>query len=274
MGRRCRQAREGVKQDPKVVRPDRTERDERPSPIPTKDSGNRSRGRYQNRPIEKAEGMLASAWRDISHLSVSRPELINVLSHKTEDCIALRIEVNELLKKGHLREFLSEKAHSHLSKGTMGKPTEAAPTLPPRQDQRIHDPVKIVVPCAVSVVEWPIPPDRSMHLDSYSGLFDDHQHATASQRGLRFRHEVNKGPAEAASIDSERIPSNATNKPESINTFTPTSIDTHRVSEQKEYKVCQKFFDGGTPRDQISLGERRGGIGRRGKGSRAILSYH
>ncbi|KAF3495996.1 hypothetical protein DY000_02052836 [Brassica cretica] len=102
-----------------------------------------------------------------------------------------------------------------------------------------------------------------MHLDSYSGLFDDHQHATASQRGLRFRHEVDKGPAEAASIDSERIPSNDTNKPGSIDTFTPTSIDTHRVSEQKEYKVCKKNFDGGTPRDQISLEERRGGIGRR-----------
>jgi len=28
------------------------------------------------------------------------------------------------------------------------------------------------------------------------------------------------------------------------------------------------------PRDQTSLGERRGKIGRREKGSRAILSYH
>ncbi|KAF3560356.1 hypothetical protein F2Q69_00013585 [Brassica cretica] len=27
--------------------------------------------------------------------------------HKTEDCVALKIEVNELLRKGHLREFLS-----------------------------------------------------------------------------------------------------------------------------------------------------------------------
>ncbi|KAF3566389.1 hypothetical protein DY000_02014914 [Brassica cretica] len=34
--------------------------------------------------------------------------------HKTEDCIELKIEVNELLRKGHLREFLSEKAKSHL----------------------------------------------------------------------------------------------------------------------------------------------------------------
>ena len=90
--------------------------------------------------------MAVSTWPDISHLSISRPELINVLRrmgqqvkcpqkmkvpysfrnpgfwcdfhrdhrHKTEDCIALKIEVNELLKKRHLREFLSEKAKSHL----------------------------------------------------------------------------------------------------------------------------------------------------------------
>ncbi|KAF2555002.1 hypothetical protein F2Q68_00016355 [Brassica cretica] len=155
---------EDLKQDPKAVRPDRDEQDERPSPRPTKDSGNRSRGRYQNRPIEKAEGMAASTWPDISHLSISRPELINILrqmgqqvkwpqkmkapdsfrnpglwcdfhrdhGHKTEDCVALRIEVNELLNKRHLREFLSEKAKSHLSKETTGKPTEAAPASPPR----------------------------------------------------------------------------------------------------------------------------------------------
>ncbi|XP_048599898.1 uncharacterized protein LOC125580010 [Brassica napus] len=114
--------------------------------------------------------MSVFTWPDISHLSVSRPELINVLrqmgqyvkwpqkmkapdslrnpgfwcdfhrdhGHKKEDCIALKIKVNELLKKGHLREFLSEKAKSHLSKETTGKPTEAAPVSPPRQDRVIH----------------------------------------------------------------------------------------------------------------------------------------
>ncbi|KAF3515060.1 hypothetical protein F2Q69_00006806 [Brassica cretica] len=114
--------------------------------------------------------MAVSTWPDISHLSVSRLELINVLrqigqqakwsqkmkapnsfwnpgfwcdfyrdhGHKTEDCIALKIEVNELLKKGHLKEFLSEKAKSHLSKETTGNPTEAAPVSPPRQDRMIH----------------------------------------------------------------------------------------------------------------------------------------
>ncbi|KAF3598153.1 hypothetical protein DY000_02021345 [Brassica cretica] len=58
--------------------------------------------------------------------------------YKTENCVALNIEVNELLKKGHLREFLSEKAKSHISKKTTGKPTVAAPVLPPRQDRVIH----------------------------------------------------------------------------------------------------------------------------------------
>ena len=103
-----------------------------------------------------------STWPDISHLSVSRPELINVLrqigqqvkwpqkmktpdlfpepwllvrlpphhGHKTEDYVALKIEVNKLLRQGNLREFLSEKAKSHLSNETTGKPTEAAPVSP------------------------------------------------------------------------------------------------------------------------------------------------
>ncbi|KAF3552739.1 hypothetical protein F2Q69_00012713 [Brassica cretica] len=138
------------KKDPKMIRPDRTEPDEKPSQRPARDSGNRKRGRYQNRPIEKVEGMAVSTWPDISHLSVSRPKLINVLrqmghqvkwpqkmkasdsfwnpgfwcdfhrdhSHKTEDCVALKIEFNELLRKGHLRELLSKKAKSHLSKET------------------------------------------------------------------------------------------------------------------------------------------------------------
>ncbi|KAF3570112.1 hypothetical protein F2Q69_00058927 [Brassica cretica] len=33
--------------------------------------------------------------------------------------------------------------------------------------KRIHDPVKIVVPCAVFEVEFPIPPDKGVHLSSY-----------------------------------------------------------------------------------------------------------
>uniref|UniRef100_A0A0D2ZR16 Retrotransposon gag domain-containing protein n=1 Tax=Brassica oleracea var. oleracea TaxID=109376 RepID=A0A0D2ZR16_BRAOL len=57
---------------------------------------------------------------------------------KPEDCVALKIEVNELLRKGHLREFHPDKSKSHLSKETTGKPTEAAPVSPPRHDRVIH----------------------------------------------------------------------------------------------------------------------------------------
>ncbi|KAL0815563.1 hypothetical protein Bca101_072007 [Brassica carinata] len=59
-------------------------------------------------------------------------------SHKTKDCIALRIEVNELLQKGHLREFLLEKAKAHPSKETTGKSKGAAPASPPRKNRVIH----------------------------------------------------------------------------------------------------------------------------------------
>ncbi|KAF2575701.1 hypothetical protein F2Q70_00002733 [Brassica cretica] len=119
------------KQDTKTIRSDQTDRDEKPSQRPARESGNRNRSRYKNRHIEKA----VSTWPDISHLSVSSPELINVLR---EDCLTLKIKVNELLKKLHLREFLSEKAKSHLSKETTGKPAEAAPVSSPRQDRVIH----------------------------------------------------------------------------------------------------------------------------------------
>uniref|UniRef100_A0A0D3E914 Retrotransposon gag domain-containing protein n=1 Tax=Brassica oleracea var. oleracea TaxID=109376 RepID=A0A0D3E914_BRAOL len=48
------------KSDPKTIRPDQTERDEKPSQRSARDSGNQNRGRCQNRPIEKAEGMAVS----------------------------------------------------------------------------------------------------------------------------------------------------------------------------------------------------------------------
>ncbi|KAF3607885.1 hypothetical protein DY000_02047849 [Brassica cretica] len=61
-------------------------------------------------------------------------------SHKTEDCVTLKIEVNELLKKGHLKEFLFEKAKSHLSKDTTGKPIESAPVSPFMFGDQRHKP--------------------------------------------------------------------------------------------------------------------------------------
>ncbi|KAF3521672.1 hypothetical protein F2Q69_00048435 [Brassica cretica] len=51
--------------------------------------------------------------------------------HKTEDCVALKIEVNELLQKGYLLEFLSEKAKNLLSMETPRKSAETKPATGP-----------------------------------------------------------------------------------------------------------------------------------------------
>uniref|UniRef100_A0A0D3CRR1 Uncharacterized protein n=1 Tax=Brassica oleracea var. oleracea TaxID=109376 RepID=A0A0D3CRR1_BRAOL len=151
--------------------------------------------------------------------------------------------------------------------------------------KRIHDPVKFVVPCAVFEADSPIPPDKGVHLSSYIEVFDDHQHVEASQRGLRFRDEVDKGPAEPLSIATDRIPSIDTNKQASIDTTTSPSIDTtpsplidtttsssldtRRVSEQRSSMCVEILGMEIPPRDQTSLGERR-----REKRSRMVLRYH
>ncbi|KAF2575894.1 hypothetical protein F2Q70_00004337 [Brassica cretica] len=123
--------------------------------------------------------------------------------------------------------------------------------------KRIHDPVKIVVPCAVFEAETSIPPDRSMQFSSYIVVLDDHPHVEASHRGLRFRDEVDKGPAEATSIDTDQIPSNDTNKPASIDITTSPSTDTGRVSEQKEFDVCRNLRDGDTTTRSDKSGEKK-----------------
>uniref|UniRef100_A0A0D3BH83 Uncharacterized protein n=1 Tax=Brassica oleracea var. oleracea TaxID=109376 RepID=A0A0D3BH83_BRAOL len=97
-----------------------------------------------------------------------------------------------------------------------------------------------------------------MQLSSYVEVLDDHQHVEASQRGLRFRDKVDKGPVEAASIDTDRIPSNETKKLASIDATTSPSIDTGRVSEQKEFNVCGNLRDGDTTtRSDKSGGKKR-----------------
>ncbi|KAF3519939.1 hypothetical protein DY000_02060558 [Brassica cretica] len=148
--------------------------------------------------------------------------------------------------------------------------------------KRIHDPVKFVVSCAIFEADSPIPPDKGVHLSSYIEVLDDHQHAVASQRGLRCRCEVDKSPGEAASIVTDQIPSIDTDTSPSIDTTTSPSIDTTtsssidigRVSEQKEFDVCGNLRDGETTTRSDKSGERRGGIGRREKGSRTVLSFH
>ncbi|KAF2594065.1 hypothetical protein F2Q70_00043388 [Brassica cretica] len=130
--------------------------------------------------------------------------------------------------------------------------------------KRIHDPVRIVVPCAVVEVESPIPPDRIIQLSPYIGILDDPLHAEASQRGLRFRDEIDKDPAEAASIDTDQIPSNDINKPASIDITTSPSIDTGRVSELKKFDVCGNLRDGDTTtRSDKSGGKKRRNLKKR-----------
>ncbi|KAF3501351.1 hypothetical protein F2Q69_00041032 [Brassica cretica] len=113
-----------------------------------------------------------------------------------------------------------------------------------------------------------------MQFISYNEVLDDHQQVEASQRGLRFKDEVDKGPAEAASVDTDRIPSvdtdqipsvdtdqissNDINKPASIDATTCPSIDTGCVSEPNKFNVCGNLRDGNTTtRSDKSGGKKR-----------------
>uniref|UniRef100_A0A0D3E7V2 Uncharacterized protein n=1 Tax=Brassica oleracea var. oleracea TaxID=109376 RepID=A0A0D3E7V2_BRAOL len=124
--------------------------------------------------------------------------------------------------------------------------------------KRIHDPVKFVVPYEVFEAESPIPPDKSMELSSYGGVFDDNKYVEASQRGLEFRDEVDNCPAEVPSSDINRTKSIDTIISSSIDIGQIPSIDTLRESEKKEFEVYQNLFDGGTTmRSDKSGGKKR-----------------
>ena len=117
------------------------------------------------------------------------------------------------------REYKSETSHLFVTRHLRPPICAEEAARFHKRVKMIHDPAKIVVPCAVSEVEWPIPPDRSMQLGSYSGLFDDHQNATSSQRGFHLRDEVDKGPTKAASIGTA-----------SYHRTTPTSLKRSTLS--------------------------------------------
>ncbi|XP_013650969.2 uncharacterized protein LOC106355595 [Brassica napus] len=122
------------KQDQRSARSDRGDRDERSSQRGSKDSCSRNMGMFQYRPQEKEEGMSVSAWPDISHLSISTPELVNALRQMGQ-------QVKWPPKMKALDSFRNRdfgKAKAHLSKETAGKFKGAAPASPPRQDRVIH----------------------------------------------------------------------------------------------------------------------------------------
>ncbi|CAG7894386.1 unnamed protein product [Brassica rapa] len=104
-----------------------------------------------------------------------------------------------------------------------------------------------------------------MELSSYGGVFDDNKYVEASQRGLRFRDEVDNCPAEVPSSDINRTKSIDTNTSSSIDTDQIPSIDTLRVSEQKEFEVCQRLFDGDTTTHSDKLHKSVGKNGRNWK---------
>ncbi|KAF3587714.1 hypothetical protein F2Q69_00029614 [Brassica cretica] len=117
-------------------------------------------------------------------------QIVSIDTHCWTNCIAARLSWNQLRKESTMK--------------------------------RIHDLVKIVVPCAVFEAESPIPPDKSLHL----------------------------GPTEAVSNDI--------NKPASIDPTTSSSIDIHRASERKDFELCRNVFHGGTTtRSEKSGGKKR-----------------
>uniref|UniRef100_A0A0D3CSU9 Retrotransposon gag domain-containing protein n=1 Tax=Brassica oleracea var. oleracea TaxID=109376 RepID=A0A0D3CSU9_BRAOL len=167
----------------------------------------------------------------------------SIIDRQPPDCIDRHPWLDELLGYVIELEQIEERMHKSVASHHAVHEHQRPPIYAEeaagfhKRVKRIHDPVKILVPCAVFEVEFPIPLDKGAHLSSYVEVLDDHQHVEASHRGLRFRNEVNKGLAEATSIDTDRIPSidtdripsNDTNKPASIDATTSPSIDTERI---------------------------------------------
>ncbi|KAF3554477.1 hypothetical protein F2Q69_00013799 [Brassica cretica] len=133
----------------------------------------------------------------------------SIIDRHPPDCIDRHPLLDEphsyIVELEQVEERVHESEASHNAESKHLRPLICAEEVAGfhKRVKRIHDPVKIVVPCA---------------------------HVEASHRGLRFRDEVNKSPAEAASIDSDRIPSNDINNQASIEATTSPSIDTGRVS--------------------------------------------
>ncbi|KAF3558803.1 hypothetical protein F2Q69_00013830 [Brassica cretica] len=117
------------KQDQRSARSDRGDRDERSSQRGSKGSGSRNRGRFQYRPQEKEEGMSVK-WPP----KMKAPDLFRNPGlwcdfhrdhgHKTEDCIALRIKVNELSKRGISEKSSQRKPRPTSAKRKQGNPKE------------------------------------------------------------------------------------------------------------------------------------------------------
>ncbi|CDY61173.1 BnaC06g07390D [Brassica napus] len=71
--------------------------------------------------------------------------------------------------------------------------------------KKIHDLVKLMIPCTLSEDEFPILPDRSVHLGSFIEVFYDHLHAIAPKTCLRYKYDVDRGPSVAVSNDTTSV---------------------------------------------------------------------
>ncbi|KAF3557370.1 hypothetical protein F2Q69_00013039 [Brassica cretica] len=147
----------------------------------------------------------------------------SIIDQHPPDCIDQHPWLDEL--PGYIVELEQVEERMYMSKAS--HPAVHEHQRPPicaeeaagfhKRVKRIRDPVKLVLPCAV--------------------------------RGLRFRDEVDKGPAEAASINTDQIPSNDTtnaisndiNKTASIDATTSPLINTGHVSEQKKFNSAQQM---------------------------------
>ncbi|XP_056864080.1 uncharacterized protein LOC130511214 [Raphanus sativus] len=131
-------AKAGLKYDQKSSKPTRSDRDEPSHPKSARETSNPNRDRYQHRPLPRSEGMMVSTWPDISHLAISKPELIGVLRQMGPQVKwppkMKAAEANRNPKRWC--EFHSY--HGHTTEDCPGLPIEAAPALPPQQDRVIH----------------------------------------------------------------------------------------------------------------------------------------
>ncbi|KAG7552568.1 Retrotransposon gag domain [Arabidopsis thaliana x Arabidopsis arenosa] len=164
--------RHSPRSDSRVVRNERSCREDKPYQRPRSES-TRNDNRSTHRPLSREDGekRVSSTWPDISNLSISHADLVGALKemggtvrwpkkmkapddkrdtskwcefhndhgHRTEDCITLRMEVNELLKKGHLREYLSDRTRNQMdSQNDQQAVTKTAPISPSKHDRVIN----------------------------------------------------------------------------------------------------------------------------------------
>ncbi|KAF3537150.1 hypothetical protein F2Q69_00021954 [Brassica cretica] len=113
MGRGCHEPVQGPTKTMTKRRPDKTKATETRSPIKIQEKGRKQEPRQMGQQVKWPKEMKAldsfqnpNRWCDFHNDHV----------HKMEDCVALRIEVKELLKKGHLQENKRRKPHSRKEK--------------------------------------------------------------------------------------------------------------------------------------------------------------